>query len=585
MLLSLGLTADAAAAHRHEYSSGRPQSYTSVLPASPVTTPPRRASSDQLQRPPLGKSTSVAFDLPPTPSSMARAEETDSVSESEESRTASIDGPTPLTSSQVGIVTRSRTSYHLAHPPPSFINRQRLHIRPKLLLQLQQLSVASRPAPALDVLPSTILPPRLARKFPRFFRSCEGLGPNDLVIVSSEEYGASDSKDQDGVSSFDADISECRRVVATICPRRKDDGGLQGKADICLSDGPLWEASPMPNGGYEFTAVDEHGLKLTARWVPRVSPGRRRSSGYSPRAPANSSKTTKKFTFSIIRPNSRRHPVIAYMTRSSIDVLDSYPTSPPGTLTHNSPLATPRTPSSPSASEYPFFSPQAEQTFQQTDETLRTLILVSGVWVAFREGWSQSFRYSDAVTSSVPETAAASSSSALGRRSASSPAVTAARSPFLGAAISPAKKSFDGQEHHKKHSFLHRSGTTAASSNGASAVPRRAHSTTSTALRQGGARSGAVGSVSTTTAVSPRQQLPSARANSDPDHRYRRAGEPPSGLSTPSSTQAIKHPPQGQLDGNGSQGGPKTQHRPVVKRGWTKLRAIAALIKTSVGTH
>jgi hypothetical protein len=66
---------------------------------------------------------------------------------------------------------RNNTTFHIAHPAPTLTQRQRvLQIRPKLLLQLQKSSTGSKPKPFIDVLPSTVVVPRLFKKFPRMFK-------------------------------------------------------------------------------------------------------------------------------------------------------------------------------------------------------------------------------------------------------------------------------------------------------------------------------------------------------------------------------------------------------------------------------
>src|SRR5438046_9723303 len=97
---------------------------------------------------------------------------------------------------------RTRKSFQLARPPPSFGHKQRLNLRPKLLLQLQHLPPSGRPIPTLDVLPSTFFATKLAANLPRvFFRRRDGLCLHDMVVVSSESYDAPMDKnlaDEDG---------------------------------------------------------------------------------------------------------------------------------------------------------------------------------------------------------------------------------------------------------------------------------------------------------------------------------------------------------------------------------------------------
>ncbi|KAI9882216.1 MAG: hypothetical protein M1823_006039 [Watsoniomyces obsoletus] len=459
MLFSLGLTADAAAAHDHGCPLLRslptgldPSSMTSAaMPSGAVDTEPARARD--LEAAPLSSD-------PPLKSAMTTHEavvdaET-SPSDSEVSRVGSppLGSPDAQRTSSGRTPPRSKTSFHLAHPPPSFINRQRLGLRPRLLLQLQRVSAASRPAPAFDVVPSTILPPSLARGLPSSFRGKDRLGPDDLVVMTSEGYSSrapSPSMTAE-VDDSSQGSSDTRRVVATICQRRKDGGARQGKAEICLAHGPMWEATPLTNGGYELVAMDEHGLKTVARWVPRSPPMKRTMTTGSKTSLPSPGRDDRRFNFSLINPNSRRHPIIASMTRSSIDVSDAYPTSaPPAT-------PSPQTPASTAPSQTSFFEPVPDSNLIQTDDRLRTLILMTGIWVAFREGWSDSFHYHDplAVSGSAASTSAPAAAIGMSKRSASSPGPASGQTTMTGPAGSPDPSKRNRPVSRTMSSMLHR---------------------------------------------------------------------------------------------------------------------------------
>lgn len=271
-------------------------------------------------------------------------------------------------------VSRSKTSYICARPARP-INK--LHLRPKVILQLHQVIASQRPKPTYEVIPFSLLAPRSHRRLARTFNTREKLGPNDLLVVKAEEYGSveDDTKTDD----------ECwgsREVVGVICPGKGD----RGVTEICIDDGASrWEVTDMPNGGFEFNTTNENGLTLKARWVLKP-PHSRRVSGMSASSHTSQSfaqvHDDKKYTFSTISPSTRRHPIIATMTRSRIDVMDSY-TMPTAT--------SPNTPGSPAHAQMPALTPtsinadsflQNEQLPIQTDDALRRFILVTGVWVA-----------------------------------------------------------------------------------------------------------------------------------------------------------------------------------------------------------
>lgn len=392
MLLNLGLTADAAAAHTNDSSTQlesppapiSPSNYSTSFslptlpflghlynrtkptdgPAQSAGTVSGVAMSPVAPQPGDGKSPNAA---PPT---LARSR-------------AGHSYPTRTSS-------RRKTTYQFAHPA-GHARHKRLKLRPKLLLQLQQVSQTPRPLPILDILPSTLYLPRLARKFPAMFRGRNGLGPNDLIIVMSELYErtvASTSTPEKYQNSGDED-EDHREVVATICQMLQEEARLKGKAEICLNFGPVWGATPLSSGSYEFVARTENGVQVL-RWALRGGKSRRTSA--SPGTQVRDD--TKRFTFSVIDPTTRRHPVIASMSRNQLEVYDEYsavarastgPTTPSSGMSVVSDISDPEEPT--------------DANKVTLDDELRTLIIVTGIWVAFREGWSPNFNYGDPVSS------------------------------------------------------------------------------------------------------------------------------------------------------------------------------------------
>lgn len=264
---------------------------------------------------------------------------------------------------------RPKMCYSICHPPPSSHARQKLHRRPRSLLQLHKLSPNARPVPAFEVVPSANFSVRLTRSITKVFKTKHGLCPNDLVILRAENYHKEDEDEEE----------QARHVVGLICKGRKEDAATAGKAKICMANGSEWEAYTLMNGGYEFFSTDEHGLGLTVRWVPKkVKEGK---------------KEEKKFNFSTISPNSRRHPVIASLAQSGIDINDTYTIPTPAALT---PLSSPKIKAADDAEAEEEAKEQVE-----TDEQLRTIITATGIWVTFKEGWSPTFKYDDSNTPGV----------------------------------------------------------------------------------------------------------------------------------------------------------------------------------------
>jgi hypothetical protein len=177
--------------------------------------------------------------------------------------------------------------------------------------------------------------------------------------------------------------------MAVICQVAKNSGGSRGLAEIVLSDGSVWVATPLPHGLYEFVTVDERGNKITARWVKR-----------SRRNAVDSAGTNEfKFTFSIIDPNSRRHPVMASITNNTLDIPDFY--------TSVSSSASKHPPTSPIRGFHadpqfqPLDEPTPERTTHAIDENMKMLIQVTGIWVALRQGLSPYFKYNDTMALAV----------------------------------------------------------------------------------------------------------------------------------------------------------------------------------------
>ena len=265
---------------------------------------------------------------------------------------------------------KPKTSYSICHPAPSSSTRQKLHRRPQSLLQLHKLCANARPQPAFEVIPSRNFSVRLTRAITTVFRAKHGLCPNDLVVLKAEKYAA-DEPDEE---------QEARDIIALICKGRKEDGAAPGKAKICLPEGRVWEAYPTLNGGYEFFSTDEHGLGLTVRWVPKKNKD------------GSKAKETekKKFNFSTISPNSRRHPVIATLSKTGMDINDTYKMPDASAAT---PLSTPKQGSTLLADAMEEENGGQEQC--ETDDRLRQIIVMTGIWVTFKEGWSPNFKYED----------------------------------------------------------------------------------------------------------------------------------------------------------------------------------------------
>lgn len=265
-------------------------------------------------------------------------------------------------------------------------------IRPKLLLQLHHISADRRPTPVLDVFPaatidSPVVGGRLAVRFPRVFGvGSKGatLGSQDVILFRSEEYcSKSTCGSTTDVPTDDGSLSR-RDLVAVLSPLRRED-----RTEIVLSDGNVWTARRLPNGSFEFQHTDDDGSIKTARWVKRGGSGTMSPSTVSIRefpgsdfgSPVSLSScgtfgpTEYKYTFSVIDPTMRRHPIIASLTRDALNINESY------TTICAKPASTEKDDDSGDETEAEEPVTKSERRTLPVDENLRSLISITGLWV------------------------------------------------------------------------------------------------------------------------------------------------------------------------------------------------------------
>ena len=281
-------------------------------------------------------------------------------------------------------ISKSKMSFHFAYPPPAVKHKQRLCIGSRLLLQIRQASTTNRPAPVLDVLSSVVFAPKLAKRFPRVFGGKADLGSDSVIIVRSPTYddlrGGRDKSTEDR-------NSDRREFVAAICQTKPFLENRVRKTTLRFSGGNCWEVVSTPNGSYELKSVDQIGVHRTARWIPRHSRG--------PPTLNSSSKDTGdlRYAFSLLCSDTRRHPILAILTKTSIDVYDHYAFPQPLTATkHSQPSGTDLMSTHENDCNH-FKLPATEQNLVDVDETLRTLIIVSGIWIALHQGFSPNFAW------------------------------------------------------------------------------------------------------------------------------------------------------------------------------------------------
>ncbi|KAB5583257.1 hypothetical protein GE09DRAFT_902760, partial [Coniochaeta sp. 2T2.1] len=330
---------------------------------------------------------------------------------------------------------KATTKLALAYPAPRFAGKKRVvqKVAPKLFLQLQEVSLNKRPRPVIDVFPSSriagpVIAPRLAKRFPGLFGPKGELGSADVVLMRSEDY---DTVSDDVDSEDEEGRLEQRQPVAVLSPVRKSD-----RTEIVLDDGSVWVARPLPTGSFEFARTDECGNTTTARWVRR--PVSKSVPAQAPTEPAPKAGRTMpesadvKYTFSIINPDTRRHPIMATLTPQFLDIQDTYtsvstssgryppcrPLSRAVTLNVAQNLST-TSPSKPAFSRSVSSSaaevesearrvatpePETDRTTHPIDECTKLLISVTAVFLALESGWSPYFRsHSHHITAAAAE--------------------------------------------------------------------------------------------------------------------------------------------------------------------------------------
>ncbi|KAL2890271.1 hypothetical protein HOO65_020813 [Ceratocystis lukuohia] len=293
------------------------------------------------------------------------------ISDNSSTFTSSIAGGSRRRSTRLS---KTGSRFIVAQPPPKVVKKSRrfIQMRPQLLLQIQ-LVTETRPKPMFDVLPSTFVSgstfaaPRLARKFPRLFRVSGNLGPNDLVLARSEDY------DIDENSDATEERLDRRDLIAVFSPVLESE-----KTDIVLADGTVWSATALTNGSYDFVHESADGVLTRARWAKRRvihGPATVPENNLGSDEPAS-----YKFTFSILDPATRRHPVMATVTPTWLEIQDfCYLPDQPRDSAH----LTPRSSVANKGAANVFAS--NDRRFLPIDNETRAFIAISSVWVSLQQ--------------------------------------------------------------------------------------------------------------------------------------------------------------------------------------------------------
>lgn len=328
---------------------------------------------------------------------------------------------------------RPRTKYLLAQPPPTTKSQRRLSARPRVVLQLQNVENQKRPMPAFEIVPTNGSASQLMRTFSTLGKTERSAPLEGLALVPSEQYSPVTEKEPGNRGSVDDDKTAGRGQRGKIMFARTGKDLFPHHDEISLENGLTWEAYRLRPSVYEFSGKNHNGLRL--RWLARRDP--KKPGGSLPETDLDA--PPQRFSFSIINPNARRHPVIATVSRKNIlTIWDQFPSAiSPAASPVTSPTASP--PISPgwSATSSPAsflppaaFAPVSSHTEQEfpfidTGDDLRSLIILTAVWVMSQEGWlprwsrrpSSTARMTDEVLFKCPSSMCSSEESFKGPQS------------------------------------------------------------------------------------------------------------------------------------------------------------------------
>lgn len=272
----------------------------------------------------------------------------------------------------------SYRSYALAHPAPIYIDKTHLvkHLRSRQFLQIQKIShETNHYTPDVDVI--SFAPPkdpiRIVSALKGLLEGKISLRDGRLLRFNKDDVLLTRYREDDPQSDETAHASRKNSIMA---PLEKIVGRdvlavLRTDNKIILDDGRLWTATNHQNRSFEFITMDEHGVKMVTKWVL----SKRRITGLDDHpgaSPSAQPPDAAMFHFSIIRPNTRKHAVLASLTQSSLQIKESY----------HEPLTSFGT-----ADDF-------ESAPKIVDEAVRSVITATSVWVVLTLGWSPAYKAS-----------------------------------------------------------------------------------------------------------------------------------------------------------------------------------------------
>ncbi|PTB65614.1 hypothetical protein BBK36DRAFT_1169323 [Trichoderma citrinoviride] len=296
---------------------------------------------------------------------------------------------------------RSSVRYALAFPAPGLRTKQRnfFQVRPRVLLQLRELTGTKRAIPAYDVIPSslvagTLIIPALLKAFPRMFTAKPHLGQNDFLLVRRDDYVPAHGNHQhDGNTHGDSsNASDYKEVLAVISTTEDDDC-----AKIVFKDGSTWVTSRNAAGSYDFSHINEQGETVKAKWIkkpslsPRTSWGSANSAldGSSPPSSPTTPTPDGKWTFCILDPSTKKHPIQGILDSTSLEIYNTYATMP--STSGQLPSIAQAIQAEVTGLSEDGTSIAEERSSMEVSEYNKTLMLATATWISLRQsGWPAS---------------------------------------------------------------------------------------------------------------------------------------------------------------------------------------------------
>ena len=379
MHLNLGMPADAAASHRHEFSSKHNATMSSEnLGFHQTYLQPFRYLQQKL----ADFAGAVTFGEP-----LDNGDEearTSGTATSGMVETLASDGDSTGGVSRRASIARKRTVYQLAHPVAK--SHKRARRKPSMILQLRQVDVGRKAAvPMMEVFrtrnDASVLTRNLSKRSTSQKSGSRNGDLQQLVFLTCDGY---DDTESTGETTEDEE-SDHRNCVASLVHSNTPSHESRAVLNIGAEQ---WTIAPMLNGGYEFSHINGAGMLNRARWVPK--PVSERRSILGAKSTNGRASQEKQFRFVLLSPLGRKHPIIGAMDCEAIEVRDEFTALDAAASTAaNTCSLTQLNSNELNNQNNPTDSSLTKRCIFETTERIRLLTLITGVWVSIAEGWTQ----------------------------------------------------------------------------------------------------------------------------------------------------------------------------------------------------